>query len=261
MTALDLALLAVAGVGSGIIGSTAGLASLVSFPALLAFGLPPVAANVTNTVALIGSSIGSVSRSRGELRGQRAAIRAGLPVAVVGGAVGASLLLGTPSAAFQSVVPYLIALASLLLLAGPRLRTLRSAAHHAHAPDGLPAGTPAPRPRADIAVGLFLAFVYGGYFGAAAGVMVLALVLLGTDLTLPRATALRNVLVGTANATAAVGFAFFGDVRWIAVLPLGLGCLAGGAIGPGIVRRVPPTVLRVVIGCAGLALAVKLWAN
>ncbi|GGM02093.1 sulfite exporter TauE/SafE family protein [Nakamurella endophytica] len=253
MTLWQLVLLAVAGVGAGVIGSTAGLASLVSFPALLALGLPPVVANVTNTVALIGSSVGSVSRSRAELRGLGGAVRRAVPLAVLGGAVGGTLLLTTPSSAFDVVVPYLVALASVLLLAAPRIRTLRSAATHPERP------RPAAHTGPVVAGGLFLAYVYGGYFGAAAGVMVLALLVVGTDLVLPRATALRNLLMGAANATAAVLFAVSGDVRWAAVLPLGIGCLVGGALGPTLVRRVPPTVLRVVVALAGLALAVRLW--
>lgn len=253
VTVPDLLLLAVAGIGAGILGSTSGLASLASYPALLAFGIPPVAANVTNTVALIGSSIGSITKSRKELTGQARNIRFGLPVAVVGGAIGAALLLLTPSTAFEVVVPYLVVLASVLLLAGPRLRTLRGAADHPRRfsdPGRLTGG---------IVVGLLLSFVYGGYFGAAAGVMVVALLLIGTNLSLPKATALRNLLLGLANATAAVGFAIFADVRWAAVLPLGIGCLVGGSLGPSIVRKVPPTLLRAVIALAGFGLAIKLW--
>ena len=233
----------------------------MSYPALLLVGLAPLTANVTNTVALIGSSIGSVSRSRRELTGQAARIRLGIPLAVAGGATGAALLLLTPSRAFEFVVPYLIALASVLLLLSPRLRRLRTAASHPNDPvgrTGRAAGTTR-RPSWPMLVGLVLTFVYGGYFGAAAGVMVLALLLIGTELTLARATALRNVLVGVANATAAVGFALFGDVQWAAVIPLGLGAVVGGSIGPSIVRAVPPTVLRVVIAAGGFGLAISLW--
>jgi uncharacterized membrane protein YfcA len=119
-------LLLVAGVGAGITGSTAGLASLISYPALLAVGLPPVTANVTNTVALIGSSIGSVSGSRAELRGQGREIRRYTGIAVVAGAIGATLLLIGPADTFEGLVPYLIASASVLLLLSPRLRAIRT---------------------------------------------------------------------------------------------------------------------------------------
>ena len=132
-----LLLLLVAGVGAGVTGSTAGLASLISYPALLAVGLPPVTANVTNTVALIGSSIGSVSGSRAELRGQGRDIRRYTGLAAIAGALGATLLLIGPAGTFQQLVPYLIAGASILLLLSPRLRAIRAGrADPAAAPRG-----------------------------------------------------------------------------------------------------------------------------
>lgn len=280
---LDVLLLLPAGMGAGIVGSTAGLASLISYPALLAMGLPPVVANVTNTVALMGSSIGSVCGSRVELRGQGGDIRRWLPIATLGGATGAALLLLGPPGTFQSLVPYLVAGASLLLLASPKLRTLRAnrasaAAGTSAAADTLPAvdgstaadtsvaihtekvddGRPAKRPGRAIGVALFFVCGYGGYFGAAAGVMILALLLAATEKSLPAANAAKNLLLGVANATAAVGFIIFADVQWAAAIPLGIGCVAGGAIGPPLLRRLPPTIVRTVIGLAGLALAVKL---
>ena len=246
-----LLLLLVAGVGAGVTGSTAGLASLISYPALLAVGLPPVTANVTNTVALIGSSIGSVSGSRAELRGQGRDIRRYTGLAAIAGALGATLLLIGPAGTFQQLVPYLIAGASILLLLSPRLRAIRAGRAD-------PAAAPAAH-GAMVPVGLFVTCAYGGYFGAAAGVMILALLLFATDKTLPAANALKNLLLGVANAVAAVGFVIFSDVRLAAVVPLGLGCLVGGRIGPIIVRRVPPTVLRTIIAVAGLGLSIKLW--
>lgn len=258
---LDLPLLFLAGLGAGAIGSTAGLASLVSYPVLLAIGLPPVTANVTNTVGLVGSSIGSVLGSRLELRGQRRDLLRWLPVALLGGGTGATLLLLGPPGTFQRIVPYLVAGASLLLLAGPRLRSLR---HRAARPElGGAVGdsastTSSARPGPGVAVGLFFACLYGGYFGAAAGVMILALLLATTEKSLPVANAAKNLLLGVANATAATGFVFFADVRWAAVLPLGMGCLVGGALGPAALRRLPPNPVRIVIAVLGFALAVKL---
>ncbi len=241
-----VALLAVAGVGAGITGSTAGLASLVSYPALLAIGLPPVTANVTNTVGLIGSSIGSVSGSRAELRGQGHDIRRWIGLSVLGGACGAALLLTTPPGIFSRLVPYLVAAASVLLLLSPKLRAVRAGRESA-ARRGLL-----------VPIGLFLTCIYGGYFGAAAGVMILAMLLFATDKPLPAANALKNLLLGVANAVAAVAFVIFSDVRWAAAIPLGIGCIVGGRIGPAIVRRVPPTLMRVVIAVAGFGLAIKL---
>ncbi len=278
---LDVPILLLAGFGAGVVGSAAGLASLISYPVLLAIGLPPVTANVTNTVALIGSSIGSVFGSRLELRGQDD-LRRHLPVAMLGGAAGAALLLLGPPGTFQRLVPYLVAGASLLLLTGPRLRKLRgrrtadtrsadtrtadvrsadvrSVDLRSAGQASGPTANPGRRPRSiGVRVGLFLTCLYGGYFGAAAGVMILALLLTATGKSLPRANAAKNLLLGVANATAAVGFVVFADVRWAAVIPLGLGCVAGGVVGPAIVRRLPPDLVRIAIGIAGLALAVDL---
>jgi uncharacterized membrane protein YfcA len=243
-----IALLLAAGVAGGVVGSTAGLASLVTYPALLLVGLSPVAANVTNTVGLIGSSIGSVSGSRLELTGLGSVVRRRLPIAVVGGAVGALALLLGPPGSFETVVPYLVALASVLLLLSPRLRRIHHAATSARQPDG----------GLGVDVLVLLCCVYGGYFGAAAGVMLLAALLARTDRLLPVSNAVKNLLLGLANATAAVIFATRAPVDWTAVPPLLVGCVAGGWFGPAVVRRIPPTVMRWVIGLAGLALAVRL---
>lgn len=244
MTGLDPVWLVLAGFGGGVTGSVAGLASLVSYPALLAVGLPPVAANVSNTVALVASSAGSVLGSRPELRGQRARARRLGVVAVLGGATGGALLLATPSGSFALVVPWLIGLASL----GVLVRRRASTSGHAPSREG---GVALP-------VGVYLVGVYGGYFGAAAGVLLLSFLLFSTGETLARGNAMKNLLAGLANGVAAVAFVVFGPVHWLDVLPLAAGFLAGGRLGPVIVRRVPATPLRVLIACVGLGLAVHL---
>jgi uncharacterized membrane protein YfcA len=236
-----------AGLGGGLTGSVAGLASLVSYPALLAAGLTPVTANVSNTVALVCSSIGSVSASRLELRGQRPrALRLG-GIAIAGGVVGGVLLLATPSDAFALIVPWLIGFASLAILVrrGPAQRSLARRLGS----------------RSGLGLGVFLVAVYGGYFGAAAGVLMLALLLLSDTESLAKSNAMKNLLLGLANGVAAVAFALFGPVRWSAVLPLGAGFLVGGRLGPMIVRRTPAAPLRVLIACAGIALAVHLGVD
>lgn len=248
MSGPEVLLLLAAGVGSGVIGSTAGLASLVSYPALLAVGLPPVTANVTNTVALVASGAGSALSSRTELRGQAPTVRRLAGVAVAGGATGALLLLVTPDGAFERIVPFLVGLASLLLLAQPRVRRLRREA----VGDGS---------RWLVPVGTYLIGVYGGYFGAAAGVMLLALLLVATEETLVRANALKNVLLWMANGVAALGFVLLADVQWSAAAPLAVGCLLGGALGPAVARRIPETPLRLVVALAGIGLAVRLWVT
>ncbi|MGY1815009.1 sulfite exporter TauE/SafE family protein [Blastococcus sp. SYSU D00820] len=250
MTVLEAALLVLAGVGAGLTGSIAGLASLISYPALLATGIPPVTANVSNTVALVLNSVGSVSASGPELRGQgRRLLPLGV-AAVLGGAAGAVLLLATPSDAFERIVPFLIAAASAAILVQRPPRELAAEGARAH---GRGARDPRWLPAAVFAVA-----IYGGYFGAAAGVLLLATFLLSTGEGVPRSNALKNVVLGMANGVAAVGYVLFSSVAWSAVLPLAAGLLVGGTIGPRIVRRSPPVLLRRVIAVAGLGLAVHL---
>jgi uncharacterized membrane protein YfcA len=239
----DLLLLLVAGLGAGLAGSIAGLASLVSYPALLTVGLPPVTANVTNTVGLIFSGVGSALGSRPELAGQGHRIRRLGVVAVLGGSVGGALLLLTPSGAFERIVPWLIGAAALAILLRPSPTRL-GLPHHGDRP-GLMAG-------------VFAVAVYGGYFGAAAGVVLFALLLAMTGDSLPRANAAKNAVLALANGVAALAFVVFGPVHWVAVVPLGLGLLVGSRIGPSVVRRVNADGLRVAIALAGLGLAVHL---
>ncbi|MET0578437.1 MAG: sulfite exporter TauE/SafE family protein [Ilumatobacteraceae bacterium] len=248
MTSFDVVLLVIAGIGGGLAGSIAGLASLTTYPALLAVGLSPVTANVTNTVALVSSSVGSVSASRPELIGQVRRVR---PMAVaggLGGIAGAALLLLTPAETFELVVPWLIGLASIaILVRRPLIDVAIADAHHA--------GRTVPR-SALAAVGAI--GVYAGYFGAGAGVLLLALLLFVFGEAVARMNAVKNVVLGVANGIAAVGMVLFGDVRWSAAVPLAAGLFVGGRIGPVIVRRLPEGPFRLGIAIAGLGLAVKL---
>jgi uncharacterized membrane protein YfcA len=244
---VEIPLLLLAGVLAGLVGSTAGLASLVSYPALLLTGLSPLAANVTNSMALLGVTAGTAAGSRPELSGQGARLKRLLPIAAAGGAVGCVLLLALPPDAFEVVVPFLVGGASVTILLQPRIKQLQ--------PGRLSPNNPA------ALVAIFLVGIYGGYFGAAAGVLVLALSEVLHAQSLARNNALKNMLTGAANTVAAVGFAVFGPVDWWAALLLGLGCVVGGRIGPVIVRRLDPRVLRTVIAVAGLALAVRLFVT
>ncbi len=243
---MTFALLVLAGLGAGLTGSIAGLASLVSYPALLAAGLSPVSANVTNTVALVFNTIGSTSASRPELVGQRPRLRLLVPVGVAGGVVGGLLVLVTSSHDFERVVPILIGLSSIAVLVQRRPATVL--AHHDRAAPDARWLFPA----------VFLIGVYGGYFGAAAGVLLLAVLLFATGEALPRSNAIKNVVLGAANAVAALAFVVFGPVDWSAAIPLAIGCLVGGRIGPAVVRRAPARPLRIVIAAAGVGLAVYL---
>lgn len=239
-------LLVLAGIGAGLSGSIAGLASLFSYPALLAAGLPPVTANVTNTVALTCSSLGSVVGSRPELAGQGGTVKRFALLTAAGGALGAALVLLTPPGAFERIVPFLVGGASVVLLFQPWFRPVPQPQ----------AGVP--RTSASVVAGVFAVAVYGGYFGAAAGVLMLALILVSLPVSLLQGNALKNVLLGLANGIAAVGFAFFGGVDWLAALPLAIGLLAGARVGPVVSRRIPTAALRIGIALAGLGLAVTL---
>ncbi len=239
MTWWTYPVLVVTGVAAGITGSVAGLASLVSYPALLALGLPPVVANVSNTVALVFGGVGSVAGSRVELAGQAQRMFPLALATIAGGIAGALLLMVAPAASFEVIVPWLIAGASAAIVLPHR--PPRDAPRRFEAPARL-AGT--------AVIG-----VYGGYFGAASGVLLLALLLATTDGNLARSNAAKNLLLGLANAVASLVFIFFGSVRWLAALPLAVGFLIGGRLGPIIVRRTPPARLRVLIALAGLVFA------
>jgi uncharacterized membrane protein YfcA len=261
VNATEAGLLVLAGIGGGLSGSIAGLASLVSYPALLATGLSPISANVTNTIALVFQGVGNASGSRPELRGQSFLVRRMLFWAVPGGIVGGVLLLITPGGSFEKVVPFLIAGASLAVLVrtGPGSSAADLPADEIpHTADDVSASAPEFTPPRPLLVGSFLIGIYGGYFGAAAGVMMLALMLSLTPLSLPRSAAVRSVVLTAANLVAAIYFAAFGPVDWLSGLPLAVGFLIGGRIGPIVVRHAPAGPLRVLIGLAGLGLAVKL---
>ena len=244
MTPEAFVTLFVAGVVAGTVSVLVSLASLISYPALLAVGLPPVAANVTNTVSLVLTGVGSGLASRRELAGQRAMLVRLAVAASTGGLIGAALLLLLPGRSFELVAPVLVAGASILLLLQPRF-----------------SGRPAMRPvgmRPWAVLGYTAVAVYSGYFGAAGG--VLALLALGAIIDRPfhQVNAAKNVLAGFANGAAAIAFALFGPVAWTHVVPLAAGLFVGGLVGPGIARRVPAPVLRAVVASCGLAVAAVL---
>lgn len=246
ISAADVALLVGAGALAGIVGTAGGITSLISYPALLSVGLPALPANVTNIVALVACGPGSALASRPELAGRGSWLRRWAAVTAAGGAVGSGLLLSTPAGVFVRVVPFLLVFASIGLVLQPRL----SAWHETHLLRGNQFLLPC---------GLFSVSVYNGYFGAGAGVMVLALLLLTVDQHMARANALKNVLVGVATVVSAVTFAVFGPVGWTAVGPLALGMFVGSTIGPSVARRIPGNVLRWLVALTGLGLAIRLW--
>ncbi|MFC4118149.1 sulfite exporter TauE/SafE family protein [Nonomuraea zeae] len=228
-----------AGVLAGVVSTVVSLASMVSYPALLAFGLPPLAANVTNTVALVFTGIGAAAGSRPELAGEGGPMLKLGPIAALGGATGAGLLLVTPSRTFELIAPWLIAMASLLLVRPPSGRV--------RGEHGLVGR-----------VALFVVTIYTGYFGAAGGLLVFAVLAAMFEHSAAKLNAMKNVMSGLANAVAALGFALLGPVDWGAAAPLAAGFLLGGWIGPKIARRLPGQSLRYLAAACGLAVAIKL---
>ncbi|MFC5730618.1 MULTISPECIES: sulfite exporter TauE/SafE family protein [Nocardioides] len=249
----EIVWLLLAGVGAGLTGSVAGLASLVSFPALLAAGLPPVAANVTNTVALFGVTGGTVAGSQRELRGQGDRIRVLVLVSAAGGAAGAALLLATPHEVFAAVVPWLIGAGSVLLIMRDRLRTWAATRSREVQRAPRPVGRALGWGAAVLVLG-----VYGGYFGAGVGIIALAALALERVEPLAVTNAVKNVATGSANAAAAIAYIVFAPVDWSAAVAVGLGALVGGYLGPAIVRVAPERPLRWLVATAGLVLAVHL---
>jgi uncharacterized protein len=245
---LDPVVLVAAGALAGLVGSAGGITTLVSYPALLAVGLPALSANIANGVALVACWPGSALGSRPELRGSAPWLRRWTPVTLAGGAGGAALLLSTPPGAFERIVPGLVLLGSLALLFEPRLTAWRQRRRRREGALAFPAG-------------LLTLAVYNGYFGAGAGVMTLTLLLLLVEPRLPVANALKNMLIGAASVVSATIFALAASVDWSAAAWLGLGMLVGSNLGPGVTRRVPAHLMRVLVALLGIALAVELALN
>ncbi len=246
MDAGTAALLAGAGFGAGAVNAVGGGGSLISFPALLAAGYPSITANVTNSIALLPGYLGGSLAYRRELAVQRERIRALAPTAALGAAAGAALLLVSPASVFEAIVPWLILAACALLALQPRAAAL--AQRHA---GGAGSG-------ATLHAGLFVATVYGGYFGAGLGIVLLALLGVLVPDELQRLNALKGLLSLLVAVVSALGFALFGPIAWDAALVVGVACLAGGVAGVRIARRLPAPVLRAIVIAFGVAVAIAL---
>ncbi|RCG27095.1 sulfite exporter TauE/SafE family protein [Sphaerisporangium album] len=278
MTFVDVLGLLGTGVLAGVVSTLVSLASIVSFPILLAFGFPPLAANVTNTVALVFTGLGAVAGSRPELAGRKRQVLALGWLSALGGAVGAGVLLLTPARAFEAVAPWLVGAASLVLLRPRRSRTARprldaltdekalprqdaNSGQAGHPEQGGVPGQGLHRggsPGRALKVGVFAVAIYVGYFGAAGGIMMFAVLAAALEDSPARLNAIKNALSALANGVAAIGFALFGPVQWGAAIPLAAGFLIGGRLGPPLARRLPGQTLRVVSAVAGLLVALKL---
>ncbi len=236
-----------AGTLAGIVGTAGGITSLVSYPALLAVGIPALPANIANLVALVACWPGAALTSRREIAGTGAFMAVGIPVAAAGAAVGAALLLSTPPGTFALIVPFLVAAGSLALLVQPHLTAA--------------AGRQMLNQRPLTLVPIGLISVYGGYFGAGSGVLLLALTLILLDPRLPQANAIKNMLVGASAVAAAAVLVVAGPVDWAAVAPLAVGAFAGSTVGPIVARRAPARLVRLTVAALGLLLAVQLWLH
>jgi len=253
-----------AGIGAGTINTIVGSGTLITFPVLLALGLPPVTANVSNTLGLVPGSLSGAIGYRAELAGQRPRlIRLGT-ASLFGGLTGAVLLTQLPGKAFDAIVPALILIALVLVVLQPRVARAMAARRAAGttADRGTSADPAGHGSTAGVGplllTGVYLAGVYGGYFGAAQGVLLLALMgmLLADDMQ--RINAAKNVLALIVNGVAAVFFLFSSHIDWTAVLLIAVGSAAGGQLGAKVGRRLPPYALRALIVAVGLTAVTRM---
>jgi uncharacterized membrane protein YfcA len=233
-----------AGTAAGTINTVVGSGTLITFPTLLAFGVPPVTANVSNTIGLVPGSISGAIGYRRELAGQRSRVLRLSVASLIGGTAGAVLLLVLPEDAFTAIVPALIVLGLVLVVCQPRISAWVAKRHEATG--GMPYhGTWWVWP------GVLGTGVYGGYFGAAQGVLLMAVLGTGVDESLQRLNGIKNILAAVVNAIAGLIFAFVADVDWWIVLLIGIGSVIGGQIGATVGRRLPPVGLRIAIVAVG----------
>jgi uncharacterized membrane protein YfcA len=239
-----------AGLGAGVLTSTVGVASLLSFPVLLAVGLPPVVANASNTVGLVPAGVSGSIGYRAELREHPRITWTVMITCAVGALGGAALLLALPSSVFEAVVPWLILFTCLLVGAQPWVtRWLRSRGDDV-----------GPRTRMGAATTFFalLTGVYGGYFGAGSGVMMVAVLGLGLDIDLRVVNGLKTLAIFAGNVVAGLVFVTVADLDWGAIGLLAAGSVVGGYVGARVGRHLPPTLFRVLVVVAGVVAAVLL---
>ncbi len=242
MGALEIVAILAAGMAAGAINAVVGSGTLITFPVLLAFGYSPVVANVSNTIGLVPGSVSGAVGYRRELEGQRARLARVAPWSLAGGVTGAVALLVLPDAWFEAIVPVFIAVALVLVVAQPRLTGALAADPHAATRQAGPWGT----------AGIFGAGVYGGYFGAAQGILLLAVLGLSLRDDLQRINALKVVLAGMVNLVAGIVFALVADVAWDVAGVIAAGSIAGGYLGAALGRRLSAEALRAVVVVVGL---------
>jgi hypothetical protein len=254
-----------AGIAAGAVNAVVGSGSLITFPTLLAFGFPPVVANVSNNGGLVAGNVSGAVGYRRELAGQRSRLIRLSVFAIAGSVAGAAALLSLPSSSFKLIVPALILIACVLVLVQPWLsaritarrerRASAAAADGGDGPDG-PAGRERTSPA--LAAGVAASAAYGGYFGAAQGVLVIGLLGTFTGEPLQRVNGAKNVLVAIVKGTAAIVYIIFAHVAWLVVLLIAVGSTLGGLVGARYGRRLPPLALRIFVVVIGVVSAVKL---
>jgi uncharacterized membrane protein YfcA len=244
----DVLLLVGAGLSAGAVNAVAGGGSLITFPALLATGLPPIVANVSNSLAVSPGYLASVAGSRRDIEGQEKRAAKLIPVAVIGALAGSGLLLVTPARAFELIVPFLVLTATALLAFQPWIQRRIGHPHER-----------SPRSR-DVTMQALtgVGAIYGGYFGGALGVILVAVLALVLDERLQRISALKNVLSAAVGVTTVVVFALLGPVSWLSVAVLAPATVTGGYTGAQLVRRMPARILRGVIVTFGTAIGIVL---
>ena len=247
MSVWEVVAILAAGTAAGTINTVVGSGTLITFPTLLAFGVPPVTANVSNNLGLVPGSVAGAWGYRRELEGQRSRVLRLISASCIGALVGAVLLLTLPEGAFEAIVPVLILLGVVLVIFQPRLSAwvARRAERRGTTLDHHGAWWVWPA--------VLLAGVYGGYFGAAQGVLLMAILGIGVAETLQRSNAVKNVLAAFVNGVAGLLFAVVADVDWAVAGLIGLGAVVGGLLGASVGRRLPPLALRVVIVLVGVA--------
>jgi uncharacterized protein len=244
-----------AGLASGGVNAVVGSGSLITFPTLLAFGIPPIVANVSNNVGQVPGNVSGAVGYRRELAGQRRRlVRLGV-IAAIGSAGGAAALLSLPSSSFQVIVPVLILTACALVLVQPWLSGRLIARRAAAAGSG---GQDREALSPTLRAGVLASAAYGGYFGAAQGVLVIGLLGTFLDETLQRVNGAKNVLVAIVNGVASVVYVIFAHIDWLVVLLIAVGSAVGGVLGSRFGRRLSPLTLRIFVVLIGVVAAVKL---
>ena len=253
MTAVDLLLAALAAVAAGAVNAIAGGGTLISFPVLIALGVPPLAANITNAIALCPGYFGATLAQRRNLEGQRRRATILIPASLVGGLLGAIILVYSGERLFTALVPWMLITASMLLAVQDAVRN--QVLKRSQSPDHSERTSPA------TVIAVFAASVYGGFFSAGMSVLILAVVGMTIFDSFTRLNALKQILAFTVNVAAVLFFLGSNYVIWSATAVMAIAALIGGALGGKLAARMNPTVLRWVVVAIGAAMAIFYWVK